>query len=427
MPDPFRKVRPGEPIPTSASLWNKLIEMAEQRLDSRSAPRTTTRDASIIRVKNETGSPLARKSIVGLSAPIFPPSASVDAFLREVAFRGVEPGGEHAGRFAVLLEPAPPDRVVRAFAAGVCAARVNVTDESHTCADVEEGNTTALLSAEVGSAQILWREGLEEGYGYETGEQWALISIGTTCRATASLVVTVAGCFGLPAPGVEVVVKVDGDVVAGPETTDAGGEASFPDVPTGTVTIEASHPRWDDTASEVVSLGAGSNTATVEMTGPIATGYICVGCCPLPVKLPLLVEDGAYSAALAEDFVLVGSYGVCREIQVDECYLGGAQCGVECGFPCDVFDPGSPMFSIVKYHFNPSLCRASMVVACCETDSGTGIYKYCNADCDIEPAAGDCQTGQVAGTGTCDPFEWVFEMPANGPHPATTMVVKESP
>jgi hypothetical protein len=186
VPDPYKKVRPGEPIPTSAALWNKLIELVDDRLDRRSGDRTTTRDANIVRVLNEAGADLPRTAVVALRVPVFTPTDSLDAFLREPTFRGTVPSTGDEGRFGVLLEPAPQGRVVRAYVAGVCAVRVDVVDESHTCCDIDSGNTAALVSMDGGSAQILWREGFEEGYGYETGEQWAVIRIGSACSGAAS-------------------------------------------------------------------------------------------------------------------------------------------------------------------------------------------------------------------------------------------------
>jgi hypothetical protein len=54
-----------------------------------------------------------------------------------------------------------------------------VIDADHQFADVDPTRTDRLASAGSGPAQILWREGdAGYGYGYETGEQWALVRIG---------------------------------------------------------------------------------------------------------------------------------------------------------------------------------------------------------------------------------------------------------
>lgn len=185
MPDPFRHLQPGDAFPTSARLWNAMIDAGRQaeasKYNSQQGPLTTSRTSTIIRVLNDTGANLDRGRIVGLEEPIFvPEETSEAAALREVAFIGVEPATKHAGKFAVLLEPAPMDVVVRAVIAGACWARVNVVDETHAYADIEDGETGALKSSFDGSAQIIWKEGdIPYGYYYGGGEQWAVVRLGS--------------------------------------------------------------------------------------------------------------------------------------------------------------------------------------------------------------------------------------------------------
>jgi hypothetical protein len=183
MPDPYRKVSVNDELVIPANAWNDAVDAGraeKQRQNDRlSGDRTTTRDACILRVKNETGGNLSRAAVVGLDGPIFAPSDSLDAFLREVTFRGVTPAASHRGRFAILLAPAASGVVARAYLAGVCPVKVDVIDADHQFADVDPTHTDRLVSAGSGPAQILWREGdAGYGYGYETGEQWALVRIG---------------------------------------------------------------------------------------------------------------------------------------------------------------------------------------------------------------------------------------------------------
>jgi len=185
MADPFTPVQPNQPVVFSATAWNAMLAAGRafraNQTGTASDPLTTTRSSSLIRVLNDTGTNLEQGQIVGLEEPIFvPEETSVEAFLREVAFIGVTPTTDHIGKFAVLMEPAPPDVVVRAWVAGACMARVNVVDETHTYADVEDGETGALKSSFDGSAQILWKESdIPYGY-YDTGEQWAIVRLGTS-------------------------------------------------------------------------------------------------------------------------------------------------------------------------------------------------------------------------------------------------------
>ncbi len=190
MPDPFKPVQPGEPVVFSAMAWNRMLAAAEATNDRRNdggAARklTTSRSADIIRIRNDTGLSLPRRSVVSVGFPVWTPSDSEDAFLREVVFKGVIPVEHTYGTFAITLEPCPAiDRAIcRAYIAGVCQVMIDVLDVAHTGADIIPGDTTKLQSAGGGAVQIIWREGLseltEEGddVGY-VGEQWAIVRFG---------------------------------------------------------------------------------------------------------------------------------------------------------------------------------------------------------------------------------------------------------
>lgn len=183
MPDPFRHINVGDPIPRSASAWNAMLDAGRaeltRKLDAGAGPSASRRDACIVRVKNNTGTDLTGRSVLGLDGPVFTPTDSETAFLREVCFRGVTPTlADHAGKFAVLIEPAKPDQVVLAYVAGVCPVRVDVLDPDDDFADVDDGQTGRLVSARDGAAQILWKESDDGYYGYDTGEQWAIVRVG---------------------------------------------------------------------------------------------------------------------------------------------------------------------------------------------------------------------------------------------------------
>lgn len=200
MGDPFRKVRPGEDLAIPATTFNAMVDAGKLARAARYADATrregSRRDAAIVRVVNETGGDLRRTSVVGLDAPTFTPGQDLDAFLRDVTFRGVVPGVEHAGRFAVLIEPIAAGRAGLAVVAGVVPAIVDVEDAGHTCADATPGDTVALTSADSGPAQILWSASgvwfsYEDGYvdptgqdpetGFDTGLSWAIVLIGSSC------------------------------------------------------------------------------------------------------------------------------------------------------------------------------------------------------------------------------------------------------
>ncbi len=84
---------------------------------------------------------------------------------------------EHVGRFVILAEPLADGEIGRAFAHGVCPVKINVEDESHTFADIEDAQTHYLKSGTSGAAQILWAES-------GTGEVWAIVRLGVPSVGT---------------------------------------------------------------------------------------------------------------------------------------------------------------------------------------------------------------------------------------------------
>lgn len=188
MPDPFGKVRPGQEVTFDTTAWNAMLGAGKAFLRDQQNVGTVgerpTRSGDIIKVKNESGRALSRFSVLGLSAPIFlptkEPSARLDAFKREVSFRGTVPDSAHVGKFCILLDPLDVGRIGRAFVSGVVQVEVDVTDATHTCCDISDDVTTNLVSmSEGGSAEILWFESQDE---FEPGVQWAVVRIGTNCR-----------------------------------------------------------------------------------------------------------------------------------------------------------------------------------------------------------------------------------------------------
>lgn len=193
MPDDFAPVRPGDDVTFSARVWNAMLDAGRVFRNTRytsGAPATGAgRQGDIVRVVNDTGEDLRRCAVVGLDSPAILPGDGIDAFLREVTFRGVAPDVSYRGRFGVLLDPAPAGRVARAFVAGVCPVRVFVSDPDLTCADASPSGGTAYLETDPGgSAQLLWVEpddgGVWGGYGYEVydGARWGIIRFGTVCQ-----------------------------------------------------------------------------------------------------------------------------------------------------------------------------------------------------------------------------------------------------
>lgn len=195
--DPFRYVQPGESIKSAlrATTWNALMDAAKKARGSQhsieSEDALAFRQGDIIRVLNDSGTGLGRFSVLGVDSPVFDPAGSTQeltGFLNHIVLACVTPNeADHLGRFIVLLEPAAAGAIARAYVSGVCPVLVNVTSDSHSCADIADGDYNRLQSRSNGSAQMLWREG-------GTGEQWAYIRFGTPCGGSGSSTPVLTDC-----------------------------------------------------------------------------------------------------------------------------------------------------------------------------------------------------------------------------------------
>ena len=178
MSSALRKVRSGDPLVIPAAAYNAFIDAAldfRQRtahLGQGSQPSFS--QASIVLVRNDSGSNQNRMAVLGVDAPIIDPSANEEEFRNRVALSCVTPEeGTHEGRFVVLAEPIANGKIGRAYAAGVCPVKIDVPDEEHEWryAEIADGITGNLKVSMQGSATILWRAG-------GTGVQWAVIRLG---------------------------------------------------------------------------------------------------------------------------------------------------------------------------------------------------------------------------------------------------------
>jgi hypothetical protein len=178
MSSALRKVRSGDPLVIPAAAYNAFIDAA---LDFRQrtahlgqGAQPSFPQASIVLVRNDSGSNQNRMAVLGVDAPIIDPSANEEEFRNRVALSCVAPEeGTHEGRFVVLAEPIANGKIGRAYAAGVCPVKIDVPDEEHEWryAEIADGITGNLKVSMQGSATILWRAG-------GTGVQWAVIRLG---------------------------------------------------------------------------------------------------------------------------------------------------------------------------------------------------------------------------------------------------------
>ncbi|MCC6906856.1 MAG: hypothetical protein IT430_02855 [Phycisphaerales bacterium] len=158
--DSLRKVKSGDPLRIPAGAYNAFVDAAvdlrrRQHEESRE-PQRLRRDNDVILVLNSTGSTVNRFGVLAITDPIIAPTDALE--LERVAFTGVVPAAEHAGKFAILLETAAPGAIVRAAMGGVVPVKIGMASSDDEFADVSPGLTDRLLSGDSGAAQILWVE-----------------------------------------------------------------------------------------------------------------------------------------------------------------------------------------------------------------------------------------------------------------------------
>ena len=192
MGDSLRKVRRGDPLEIPAETFNTFIDAArdyQNRTQNRhSTNRQELRQTGTLLVRNGSGQDRQRFEVLAIDRPIILPSDNLWSFQDQVAVVGIVPDeDQHIGRFVILLEPLRDGMIGRAVVSGVTAVRLNVLDEEHDWADIEDGETDSLKTDIAGSAFILWKEppgggyggyGYGYGYGYYGSLRWALVRIG---------------------------------------------------------------------------------------------------------------------------------------------------------------------------------------------------------------------------------------------------------
>jgi len=179
-----RRVSPGQPRRLSAEEFNTIAIAANDYLDRRHGggapgpPPIAPRD--VVLVRNDSGGDVGLFGVLGIDEPLIDDGADLAQFQSRVALSGSTPvADEHAGRFAVLLEPIADGHIGRAALTGAVCVQLTIDadDPSRTTADVGVG-TGGLLQQTGGSAEILWRA------AGDTGTVWAIVRLGTGGRVS---------------------------------------------------------------------------------------------------------------------------------------------------------------------------------------------------------------------------------------------------
>ena len=160
--------------------WRKIDRLLKDEQASRTVLPLTGAGTNIIRVRNNTADIINRFGALGVSGSVI--EMAPENSSHHIIVDGYTPSAiDHAnGKFVICAEPIQSGRIGRAYAAGVTAAIVNVVDESHTYADIDDGQY-CLKSAESGTCAILWKES-------GTGQLLAIVrfggagSVGTSIR-----------------------------------------------------------------------------------------------------------------------------------------------------------------------------------------------------------------------------------------------------
>jgi len=175
MGDAFRKVRSGEPLAIPANTFNAFIDAAvahrqQQNVGGGRLP--AYRQASIVLVRNDSGSDVGQFGVLGISGVVFDPATALESFQGRVALAGVTPvAGTHEGKFVIAAEPVKNGEIGTAYVAGVCQVQASVADANHRFAEIAGGDAAKLASGVAGTAHIIWKE-------TGTGVKWAIVRFG---------------------------------------------------------------------------------------------------------------------------------------------------------------------------------------------------------------------------------------------------------
>jgi hypothetical protein len=148
------KGSPGQRIGRiDSELWVNMVSVGEAYRDGKlQTPAGTLsehRAAHLMPVKNTTGASRRAGEVVGLGAMVTT-ELDLDAF----SISGIATA--RGRRFAVLLEGAASNEIVRAQYLGICRGRVDVTNTQHRCARLPSDGTFVLKSCFHGPVDMIW-------------------------------------------------------------------------------------------------------------------------------------------------------------------------------------------------------------------------------------------------------------------------------
>ena len=336
MGDALKKVTTGSPLAIPAAAYNTFIDAAraeQARQGDQGVPgQAVPRESGIVLVKNTTESDLDRFDILGIDSPVFTPDEAEQEFKNRVALRGVAPTlADHEGRFAILLEPIKAGGIGLAGVQGVFPVKVDVQDEDHGFADVDEGECGHLKSALTGAAQILWKES-------GTGEKWAVVRLGLPHRAGfwARLTGEAAGGSGYYSWKMledDAETNVDPPVAGSDNAKEVNGTEGIPTGAGAGAVVWMELDRTDDPREYRFAYEPGGTSMTVVRIVSYSGGVYTVQ--------PVVRSGGAWQDS-GSQLTGIHNYG---EVQAEEAgYLAGP---AGCDIYVPLFEAGDERFLLV--------------------------------------------------------------------------------
>ncbi len=165
---------PGMPLEIPAQVANRWTQAAGIIIDGQPAegsPSGTPPPESTVIIRNVSEVDVPQFGVLEIDKPFF---WSSEQMMKQRAFYGKLPEITiRPGSIVITAEPISNGRWGRAYIHGVVPCRLNVLDESHQYADVENpANVNRLSSSEDGALRIVesWEQGDGEDY-------WALIEL----------------------------------------------------------------------------------------------------------------------------------------------------------------------------------------------------------------------------------------------------------
>lgn len=202
----LQSVRTGDTLQIAAADWNAIAQTVNAfgrggRTGGKGLG-ATPRETAVVQIHNTADERIdyfRAVQVVGIvTSPDDAAAGTVDEFLHApiLTLEIDKPDENGAGVWLVTLDPVEADGIGRAMVVGACPVWVNLTDETATRVDVVEGEVVPVSGSR--GYDLLWVKG-GVGTADETGEQWAVVRVGTAAAVsglTPVLVVWVAGDDG---------------------------------------------------------------------------------------------------------------------------------------------------------------------------------------------------------------------------------------